>query len=120
MAKAETAALTAARLLLSRRGYRLLRNQVGVARYRDRRGRQHVVPYGLCRGSADYIGWRPVTIGPEHVGQTLAQFVALEGKANRGVLSAEQHTFLTAVARAGGEALVARPGAVEPYRPTES
>lgn len=86
------------------RGYRLFRNNVGVA----------ITPagvpitYGLCVGSADLIGWRPVTITEAHVGSVIAQFCAVELKRPRGRVSREQCAFLDAVAAAGGVAVVAR------------
>ena len=68
------------RLELGKGPVRLWRNNVGALR--DVRGR--LVSYGLCRGSSDLIGLRQLTIGPEHLGQTVAVFCALEIKAQRG------------------------------------
>ncbi len=67
------------------------------------------VRYGLCKGSADLIGLTELTIGPEHVGKTLAVFVAVEVKrAKGGRASAEQLQFLDLVRRRHGIAIVAR------------
>jgi hypothetical protein len=60
-------------------------------------------------GSADWIGYRSLTITADMVGKKLAQFVAIEAKRpTGGVVSADQKTFLQAVIDAGGCAGVAR------------
>lgn len=64
------------RLALSRGPVRLFRNNVGALE--DKTGRW--VHYGLFVGSGDLIGWRTITITPEMVGQSLAQFVSIECK----------------------------------------
>lgn len=92
------------RLELSRGPIRLWRNNVGALR--DTRGQ--LVTYGLCRGSSDLIGLRQITIGPEHLGMTLAVFTAIEVKTNQGRLSPEQHRFLEQIQQMGGRAGVAR------------
>jgi len=63
---------------------------------------------GLCKGSSDIIGWRPVTITPDMVGQTVAIFTAIEVKTGRLRTTADQQRFLDAVEKAGGIADVAR------------
>lgn len=85
-------------------GARVFRNNVG--KLQDRNGR--VVTYGLCVGSSDLIGYLPVTIGPEHVGQTLAVFVAIEAKTETGRLRPEQRQFLDVVQGHGAIAGVVR------------
>jgi hypothetical protein len=92
------------RLELGRGPVRLWRNNVGALR--DERGR--LVTYGLCKGSSDLIGLSQVVIGPEHLGQTLALFTALEVKTGRGRLSEEQEKFLRLVQQLGGRAGVVR------------
>jgi hypothetical protein len=92
------------RLRLSRGDTRLWRNNSGVLL--DRNGRP--VQFGLCKGSSDLIGLRSVTIGPEHVGQRLAVFAAVEVKAPRGRLTPEQEAFLAMVQELGGFAGPAR------------
>lgn len=66
------------------------------------------IRYGLFVGSSDLIGWRTVTITPDMVGQTFAQFLSVEVKTPKGVLSPEQRTWLENVRKAGGVAVVAR------------
>jgi hypothetical protein len=88
----------------SRKGWRVFRNNVG--QLLDARGVP--VRYGLMVGSGDLIGWRPVTITPDMVGQTLAQFVSLEIKGPRGRMSPEQARWAAMVEEAGGLALVVR------------
>ena len=85
-------------------GVKMFRNNVGA--YKDPTGR--VIRYGLFVGSADLIGWRTVTITPDMVGQSLAQFVSVEVKTPTGRLSPEQETWQVAVQKAGGIAVVAR------------
>jgi hypothetical protein len=91
-------------LATSKLGARLFRNNVGMATT-DTGG---VVKYGLCAGSADYIGWMPVTVTPEMVGRTLAVFTAMEVKATGGLVSECQRVFLSRVQDAGGIGFVAR------------
>lgn len=92
------------RLQLSRGPVRLWRNNTGALL--DQRGQ--MVTYGLCKGSSDLIGLRQVVIGPEHLGQTLAVFSAIEVKGPRGRATPEQLAFIAAVQRLGGLAGVAR------------
>jgi hypothetical protein len=82
---------------------RLWRNNTGALK--DATGR--LVRYGLCPGSSDLIGLRQVTITPDMVGQTIAQFVAIEVK-DRGRATPEQERFIAMVQQAGGMAGVAR------------
>jgi len=66
------------------------------------------VTFGLCKGSADLIGWRSVTITPEMVGQQVAVFTSIEVKSSSGRVKPEQQQWLNAVQAAGGIAGVAR------------
>jgi hypothetical protein len=101
----------------SRPDVRLFRNNVGVAWQGEVtrlpngdvliRNPRRVV-YGLCEGSSDLIGFRRLTIGPQHVGQQVAQFVALEVKAAKGLATPEQRNFLRVVQDSGGAGGVAR------------
>ena len=83
---------------------RLFRNNTGTLR--DANGRP--VQFGLCKGSADLIGWKRVTITPEMVGSTVAVFLSIEVKTPTGRLRPEQQQWLEAVQAAGGIAGVAR------------
>ena len=84
---------------------RAFRNQVGSLPD-PRTGR--LVTFGLARGSADLIGWRTITIGPEHVGQRIAVFTSIEVKTPTGRVTPQQHAWLSVVLAAGGIAGIAR------------
>ena len=75
------------------------------------RGAQYI-HFGLFKGSADEIGWRPVVITPEMVGRTIAQFVSLEYKATNGRVDADQQNWMEQVRGAGGLAAIVRDPAV--------
>jgi hypothetical protein len=92
------------RLTCSTRATRLFRNNTGTLR--DQNGRP--VQFGLCKGSADLIGWKRVTVTPEMVGQQVAVFTSIEVKTPTGRLRPEQQQWLDAVQAAGGIAGVAR------------
>ncbi len=92
------------RLACSTGPVRLFRNNTGVLR--DQHGRP--VSFGLCKGSADLIGWTTRTITPDMVGQQVAVFTSIEVKTSTGRLTPEQRQWLAAVEDAGGIAGVAR------------
>ena len=92
------------RLACSIGSCRLFRNNTGTLR--DINGRP--VSFGLCKGSADLIGWRTVTVTPEMVGQQIAVFTSIEVKAASGRIRPEQQQWLNAVEAAGGIAGIAR------------
>ena len=92
------------RLTCSTGATRLFRNNTGTLR--DQHGRP--VQFGLCKGSADLIGWRTVTVTPEMVGTAIAVFTSIEVKTATGRLRPEQQQWLDAVRAAGGIAGVAR------------
>ncbi len=110
----EAAAQAAVRLEAARKGVRLWRNNVGVLT--DDTGRP--VRFGLGNDSAklnkelkssDLVGWRPVTVTPEHVGRTIAQFVSREikepGWTYRGTpRELAQLRWIDLVAAEGGDA----------------
>ena len=64
--------------------------------------------FGLCKGSADLIGWKQVTVTPEMVGQQVAVFLSIEVKTPTGRIRPEQQAWLETVQAAGGIAGVAR------------
>jgi hypothetical protein len=92
------------RIACSNGNTRLFRNNTGTLK--DANGRP--VQFGLCKGSADLIGWRTVTITPEMVGQQVAVFTSIEVKTATGRLRPEQQQWLDAVQASGGIAGVAR------------
>lgn len=92
------------RIACSNGDTRLFRNNTGTLR--DQHGRP--VQFGLCKGSADLIGYRTITITPEMVGQQVAVFTSIEVKSATGRLRPEQQQWLDAVVKAGGIAAVAR------------
>lgn len=97
--QSEAAIVADVRLAWSNAGGRIFRNNCG--QYVVEPGR--VIRYGVCNpGGSDLIGWRPVTITPEMVGQTIAQFTALEVKRKGGKPTGEQVRFIKAVQAAGG------------------
>jgi len=83
---------------------RLFRNNTGTLK--DQNGRP--VQFGLCKGSADLIGWKRVTVTPDMVGQQVAVFLSIEVKTPAGRIRPEQQQWLDAVQAAGGIAGVAR------------
>jgi hypothetical protein len=106
MAASETHLQQEIRLALGTKpDLRLYRNNCGSLPD-PRTGR--LVTFGLARGSADLIGWRTITIGPEHIGQRLAVFTSIEVKTPTGRIRPEQQHWLGAVRGAGGLAGVAR------------
>jgi hypothetical protein len=92
------------RITCSNGDTRLFRNNTGTLK--DQHGRP--VQFGLCKGSADLIGWKRVTITPEMVGTQVAVFLSIEVKTATGRLRPEQQQWLDAVQAAGGIAGVAR------------
>ena len=121
-AKHETV-LRLAQVKLSALGARLFRNEMGqgfvgrvLEEYDDSAGHlvtllgARRVKYGVCNpGGSDLIGWRPLRITEGMVGQTVAQFVAVECKTESyKTLSPEQKQFVAQVVRSGGVALIAR------------
>lgn len=90
-------------LTASAHGMLLLRYNVGTFKTMDDRPVKIGTP-----GVSDCIGFRPVTITQDMVGQRIAQFVACEVKAARGRATDQQKQFLAIVEQAGGVAIVAR------------
>ena len=59
-------------------------------------------------GMSDLIGWVPVVVTPEMVGQTVAVYTAVETKTLRGRATEEQKAFVGVVYAAGGRSGIAR------------
>ena len=131
MAKSENNIFNEIRIAVSSAGARLFRNNVGagwigrsvkvtpsnINSIRSRIKTGDVVisdarrfNSGLCKGSSDGIGWTPVLITQDMVGNQLAVFTAIEAKTARGRASPEQKNFIDQVNNAGGIAGVARSG----------
>jgi hypothetical protein len=90
--------------MLAPHGCRLWRNNTGAIK--DSEGR--LVRFGLCKGSSDIIGIRPVTITADMVGKTIGAFTAIEVKTPKGKPTEEQLNFIQRVKDLGGLAGVAR------------
>lgn len=118
MASEHEAIVELARIEATRFGGRLFKNQQGqgwVGGKETRVGRlvqlsgARRVAFGVCHpGGSDLIGWRPLRITQDMVGQTFAQFVAVECKTPGDKERPEQKQFLCNVAASGGIAAVAR------------
>lgn len=59
---------------------------------------------GLTKGGSDIVGWKPVVITPEMVGELVAVFVAVECKRPGARQTPEQKNFIEQVKKAGGYA----------------
>ena len=92
------------RLACSSGNCRLFRNNTGTLK--DANGRP--VQFGLCKGSADLIGWTTRTVTQDMVDTQVAVFTSIEVKTATGRLRPEQQAWLDAVQAAGGIAGVAR------------
>jgi len=113
----EAHAQSLVRLEAGQKGVHLWRNNVGVLV--DQTGRP--VRFGLANEShainrvlksSDLVGWRPVLIGPEHVGRLMAQFVSRECKPAGWTYKGDEHekaqkAWLDLVTQAGGDAAFA-------------
>lgn len=102
--RTETAIQNAIRLVLSKCGLRVFRNNVGTATFPD--GSR--VVYGLGDDTPDLIGWMPVVVTQEMVGRKLAVFFGVEvkkvgalKKANKKHING-QINFLEQVVKGGG------------------
>lgn len=117
MSKQEKSIQSSIMLALSEAGSTVWRNETAgawVGRPIHREGRTvtlagaRMLQAGLCVGSSDLICITPVTITPDMIGRKVGVFTAVEVKAAKGRVSAEQERFISAVKRAGGIAGVAR------------
>lgn len=104
-------------LALSALGTRIFRNNTGVGWVGTVKSRTQTsitllnprpLHAGLTVGSSDLIGWTPITITPEMVGQTVAVFTGVEVKTPTGRATDEQRQFLKVLGESGGIAVLAR------------
>lgn len=63
---------------------------------------------GLVKGSSDLIGWTPIVINSDLLGERLAVFTAIECKTSTGRATADQSRFIKNVLAAGGLSGIAR------------
>ena len=64
------------------------------------------IAYGLQPGSGDLIGWTPVEITSEMVGQKVAVFTSIEAKTEGDTVKREQYAWARRVRIAGGIARI--------------
>lgn len=88
---------------MSKKGYLVWRNQVGLFKTLDGR----TVNIGI-KGSSDLMAVKPTVITPEMVGQTLAVFVAVEVKTATGRQSEAQKKWQAMAQSKGIEYVLAR------------
>lgn len=111
---------------LSKRGFRMFRNNTGKAYVgnsyiRIAKSGMHYIEQGdmiiksprlfhagLIKGSSDLIGWKTTEITPDMVGQKIAIFTAVEVKTPTGRASDEQINFINQVKLNGGIAGIMR------------
>ena len=127
MAEQENKVIKEVQIAATRSGARLFRNSTGMAWQGQLNGEAETlsgktvtlksarrVKYGLAVGSSDLIGWTPLEITPDMIGQTVAVFTAVECKTKSYTKATEaQENFLQVIADAGGLAYIARPGKTE-------
>ena len=103
MRNPETNTMNKIMLAMSKKGYLIWRNQVGLFKTLDGR----TVNIGI-KGSSDLMAVKPTVITPEMVGQTLAVFVAVEVKTATGRQSEPQKKWQKAVEKLGVKYILAR------------
>lgn len=103
MRNPETNIMNKIMLTMSKKGYLIWRNQVGLFKTLDGR----TVNIGI-KGSSDLMAIKPTVITPEMVGQTLAVFVAVEVKTATGRQSEPQKKWQKAVEKLGVKYILAR------------
>jgi hypothetical protein len=94
----ESTVLKLARIMATKLGFTMFRNNVGVAKLPN----GNVVRYGLCKGSSDLIGFKSIEITQDMVGKKVAVFTAIECKREGGIYSTEQINFLNYISLHGG------------------
>jgi hypothetical protein len=98
----ETGVQNEIRMEISKSSARVFRNNVGFVKHAD----GSMFPYGLGTGTSDLVGWYPLTITPDMVGQRVAIFLAVEVKKENHKTQAkrlqQQMHFLQQVVESGG------------------
>ena len=97
----------------SSRLFRIASSAAWVGKYVGKRGNITMIEnarivHPAPEGFSDCVGWKRITITPDMIGKTIAQFVVIEAKSPRGRASQKQIAFLSAVKSSGGIAIVAR------------
>lgn len=64
------------------------------------------IKYGLQPGSGDLIGWTPVEITLEMVGETVAVFTSIEAKTEGDTVKRDQYAWARRVRHVGGIARI--------------
>lgn len=99
-------------LRASQLGWRVWRNNVGLAWSGKPctacKQRMRPIKFGLCTGSSDLVGIKPVTVTQEMVGTTVGLFAAIEVKTPKGIATELQQLFLSMVNKFGGWARILR------------
>ena len=90
-------------MAMSKKGWLVWRNHVGLFKTMDGR----TVNIGV-KGSSDLMAVKPTVITPEMVGQTLPIFVAVEVKTANGRQSDPQKKWQKAVEKLGVKYILAR------------
>jgi len=101
----------------SRKNSRVFRNNVGMGwagKVLTKKGNYTTlanarpVTFGLCKGSADLIGIKTITITPEMVGREIGQFLAVECKAKTGIQKKDQENFQALIEKLGGKYVLSK------------
>lgn len=103
MRNEETNIMNRIMLAMSKKGWLVWRNQVGLFKTLDGR----TVNIGI-KGSSDLMAIKPTVITPDMVGQTVAVFVAVEVKTATGRQSEPQKKWQNAVEKLGVKYILAR------------
>lgn len=84
----------------------LRRNNCGMFTLPNGRGK---MPYGLGKGTADFVGWKSVLVTPEMVNSRVAIFVSIEAKRDGRDLEGRQERWHEVVIENGGISMRAAP-----------
>lgn len=84
----------------------LHRNNVGMYRLPKGKG---MMPFGMGKGTSDWLGFKSIVVTPDLVGQRLAVFCAIEAKRDGKELDSRQAAFIEVVRLNGGISMRAAP-----------